>query len=111
MAIIIEAPPEIGPELLAHLQAQGLAATAPEWRNFEFGGEHLFQIMLAFSTVGLAEIVRYTIARYAPEGSAPEKEIAALRELTIVIDGEKVPIERLSQPGEIEKIAKERDEI
>ena len=111
MAIVIEAPPEIGPELLAHLQAQGLAPTVPDRRNFEFGGEHLFQIMLAFSTVGLAEIVRYTIARYAPEGSAPEKAIAALRELTIVIDGEKVPIERLTQPGEIEKIAKQRGEI
>ncbi len=111
MAIVIEAPPEIGPELLAHLQAQGLAATAPERRNFEFGGEHLFQIMLAFSTVGLAEIVRFTIARYAPEGSAPEKAIAAVKELVVVIDGEKVPLDRLIRPGEIEKIAKERDEI
>lgn len=111
MAIVIEASPEIGPELLAHLQAQGLAATAPERRNFEFGGEHVFQIMLAFSSIGLTEIVRYAIARYLPEGAAPEKVLAGAKELTIVIDGAKVPLARLAEPGEIEKIAKEREDI
>lgn len=111
MAIVIEAPSEIGPDLLTHLEAKGLAPAVPERRNFEFAGEHIFQILLAFSTVGLAEIVRYVIERYAPNDPTPEKAPVALKQLIIVIDGERIPIERLVKPGEIEKIARARDEI
>lgn len=111
MAIVIETSAEIGADLLAHLQAQGLAPTVPEQRNFEFGGEHIFQILLAFSAVGLSEVLNYARARYLPGNAAQENALAALKELTIVIDGEKVPLERLARPGEIEKIAREREDI
>lgn len=111
MAIVIEASPEIGPELLAYLAAQGLAPTVPEKRNLDFTDPQVMQIILTLSSAGLAEIVRFALARYLPDGSGTERALAALKELTIVIDGEKVPIERLAKPGEIEKIVRERDEI
>lgn len=110
MAIVIEASPKVGPELLAYLEAQGLSPTATQQRNFTLGEGEIFQIVLAFAPVVLTEVLRYLRAR-DPSGEVPKEREPAALELRIVIDGEKVPLERLARPGEIERIARERDAI
>lgn len=110
MATVIQTSLKVGPELLAYLEAQGLSPTATQQRNFTLGEGEIFQIVLAFAPVVLTEVLRYLRSR-DPSGEVPKEREPAALELRIVIDGEKVPLERLARPGEIERIARERDAI
>lgn len=107
MAIVIEASPEIGRELQTWLEARGLAPVAHDQRNLA-AGDVILQIVLAFAPVALTEILHYLRSRN-PHGDGPAER--AVAQLKITIDGERVSLEQLARPGEIDRIAREREDI